>query len=123
MKHIGSFSFGHEYIDIYLHKGTDGEFESHQGAGKCAKISIGADCESLNKLFDILFHEVLEYAMWREGCRYSPDDDAAEDCGSYLFSMNHPQFSNVSAKASMAIMECMPKLTRAYIKWQKRKRK
>ena len=101
-KIIGSFPLGHEYIDIAAHNGYDGEFQSHAGKGKCARISVGISHKNWHKVVDVLLHELMEYAMWRDGLRYDPDDDVAQDAGAYLFVMRHDQFSNAIAKVGMA---------------------
>ena len=115
---VGVFCIGAEEVQVVLRSGTGGEFWFIPEEGKIARIKIGAD-SAWESVVASLLHEALEMQMARHHCRFDPSPDFGRDHSSYLFVMNHPQFSDIVARVGMFTSACLPEVGRAYRKWRK----
>jgi hypothetical protein len=125
-KIVGHYSLGPESVQLVIREGVGGEFYANPGDGQCARIKVGVDEKSWTDVVCTLLHEAMEMAMTRIQCRYAPAPDYGQDHAGYLFAMNHPQFSEASARTGVFIAKALPDLSRAYTKWtrdSRRKRK
>ena len=120
---VGIYNIGFEQAQLVLREGDGGEFYLCPDVGRVPQIAIGADQELWQDVVDVLVHEVVEFAMLREGCRYSPAPDHAKDHGSYLFVMTHSQFSSVAAKSGGYLTAALPDLAKAWDGWNKERKK
>lgn len=118
---VGLFQFGYETVEIVLRDGTGGEFYSCPEMGRSPRIKVGADGK-WGDVVRILLHELLELAMFRQGCRYEVSGDVGQDMGAYVFMFTHAQFSNIQARAAEAIVLSLPAVSTAWRKWRRGKK-
>jgi hypothetical protein len=102
-KYVGNFDIGYENVELYIALYTGGDFITNP----TATIWIGV-LGDWPFTYQTMLHEVFEYVLFRIGCRYQPDNDLAEDCGNFLFSMNHAQFSNACGRAMQFMVSATP---------------
>jgi hypothetical protein len=116
---VGHYNLGPESVQLVIREGTGGEFYANPGKGECARIKLGVDGGQWADVVCTLLHETMEMAMTRICCRFAPAPDYGQDHAGYLFVMNHPQFSEASARVGVFITSALPDLSRAYSKWRK----
>jgi hypothetical protein len=118
---VGTYECGYEQIELVLREGTGGEFYSCPEKGKIPRIKVGAQKPSEWRLVvSTLMHEIMEFAMWRQDCRYSPDNRITPmSHADYLFVMNHEKFNDCITKVGEFISLSLPDLSAAYAKWHK----
>lgn len=121
-KHIGYYYMGSEQIQLVARSGTGGEFRTAPKVGKLPIISVGMDYNHWWEVVSVLLHEVMEFCLYREGCRFDPTHDFSKDHSAYLFVANHPQFSNCIARTADFITPAIPELCTAYKSWKKLKK-
>lgn len=115
---VGTYDCGLDQIELILREGTGGEFFFKPEDGKVPRVKVGADVDGWNDVVSILLHEVFEMQMTKSHCRFEPAPDYGRDHSSYLFLMNHPIFSDVTARVAGFLALCLPDLSRAWNKWR-----
>lgn len=122
-KIIGIYEAGYYQIELILREGTGGEFYLTPEKGKCPRIKIGADYVSWFEIIAVLLHEVEEFLIDRIQCRYGSFDDLGNDHSSWLFVLNHVQYSDMCMKTGEYIAKALPDLSKAWKNWKKSKKK
>jgi hypothetical protein len=117
-KIIGTFDMGPQRVQLVLREGDGGEIYLKPGDIDYPRIYVGAD-KNWEQVMSTLLHEAHELQMLLTGCRLNPAPDHAMDHSSYIFLMNHPQFSEVCARVAMFLVQALPDLAKAYRKWNK----
>ncbi len=126
-KIIGIY-IGREQCQLVLREGTGGEFWVTPEKGSLPRIKVGAGevGGTWKSVVDVLLHEALELQLYRLGCRFEPSDDMGRDHATYLFVLNHCQFSDAVARTGLLLAQCLPDLAREWRRWnrpaKKRKR-
>lgn len=118
---VGVYEFGHEQVEVVLREGTGGEFYSIPEKGKVPRIKVGADCQAWDQVVTVLFHEAMELAAHREGCRFDRSDELSRDHCGYIFLMTHPQFSNCCARVGELASSCLPDLATKWKYWGRKR--
>ncbi len=118
-KIIGEYPLGSEYVQIVLREGNGGEFYAMPEHGHIARIKIGADYDTWEEVVSVLIHEVREMIYYRLRCRYEPNNDYSEDHGSYLFVLNHAQFSDACRREAQFLVACLPDISKVWRAWRK----
>lgn len=116
---VGVYNFGTGNVQLVLREGDGGEFYFAPDKISPPRIKVGADQPNWNLVVATLLHEILEMQMTLQGFRFSPAPDFANDNSSYLFVMNHPQFSEVCARSAMFVASALPDLSKAWSRWKK----
>jgi len=121
---VGVYECGYEQIELVLRDGSGGEFTSYPEKGKVPRIKIGVQKPGEWRLVvSVLLHEIMEFAMWRQDCRYSPDNRVTPMSHSdYLFVMTHEKFNDCITKVGEFVTHALPDLSTAYNKWHKIKK-
>lgn len=114
-KSLGIFDAGIRNVELFVRPGVDAEFSLQPREGKQAKITIGIE-EKWWGVVANLTHEIVELQFTDMGLRYMPAPDVARDNGAYLFSMNHTQFSEATARAGLFLSKALPVLEKYYKK-------
>lgn len=118
---IGTYKLGSENVRLELATAeSGGYFKSCPEDGGTPIMGIGLRCGGWNQTVGVLLHEALELAYYRAGLRYGITPDWANDNGSYMFVMDHFQFSEASARAANFLAESLPELAKV---WKKHKKK
>lgn len=115
---IGTYVIGFEQVKLVLTDDDGGAFYLIPSDGGVPIMNVGADFESWHKVVEVLLHETAEFAMMRQGARFSPSPDHAADHGGYFFVMDHQKFSQVMAMVAEFAAAALPDLAEA---WNKRK--
>ena len=115
---VGIYEIGLDQIQLVIREGTGGEFYFVPEKGALGRIKVGAD-NSWHQVVSALMHEAFEMQMTRSHCRFDPAPDYGRDHSSYLFVMNHPMFSDITARVAAFMADSMPDLSRACSKWRK----
>jgi hypothetical protein len=116
---VGTYYIGWEQIELVLRDDVGGEFYVTPEKGCIPRIVIGADHDTWQEIVGILLHEAYEFIFERMRCRYSPADDLARDHSAYMFVISHVSFSEANARVSEFIIDALPNLKKAWIKWKK----
>ena len=122
---VGVYDLGGESVTVALREGFGGDFSTRTPEREMTLIRIGAgtkDAEWAGAV-GILLHEATEFVYMRMGLRYRPDPDYAFDNGAYLFIANHTQYAEICARVGLFLSHCLPDLSGAWKKWQKKERK
>lgn len=120
-KFLGTYDAGLHFVDLYARSGTEAEFRMQPGKGKNARITVGID-ERWWVVLSCLVHEIVELTYTDMGLRMVPGPDIARDNGSYFFAMNHTQFSEAMARASLFLSEAPADLQQYHRKHRKKEK-
>ena len=118
---VGTYEMGWERVQLVLREGTGGDFWLVPGDINYPRIKIGADQDNWKWLIICLLHEAVELAACRMKCRFKPSEEVAYDEYSYIFVMNHPQFSEIQGLTGEFVASCWDDLAKAWKKWGKKK--
>lgn len=123
-KIIGVYDCGYDQIQLVARDGTGGEFYSCPEKGHIPRIKVGMyESNQWKHVIAVLLHEAYEFTMWRENCRYQPDNRVSPlSLGDYLFVMTHEQFHACTAKVADFIDSALPDLSASFNKWHKKAR-
>jgi len=121
-KIIGTYYCGSTQIQVVLREGTGGEFYNTPEKGLCPRIKIGADYNNWWELVNVALHEIMEYFLNSNNHRYYPDNDVGRDLSSFVFFLNHPQFSDIIAKSAEFLSDCLPVLEKEWKLWKRNKK-
>ncbi len=117
---VGVYECGYDNVQIVLREGSGGEMIPLPGDILCPRIKIGADERNWSKFLGVVVHEVMEFALERERCRFYPSNDISGALDSAMFSANHYQFSNACACCGDLLGRCHYDLARAWKAWAKK---
>lgn len=117
-KRVGEYKIGAESVEVFIRDGNGGEFYFMPEPGRLPRIKIGGD-QSWNEVMATVLHEAMEYAFCRSQLRFSPAPEISPDNGSYMFCMNHTQFSVAVGSIASFVADLVPDLQRAYKKFSK----
>lgn len=118
---IGTFSLGHENVDLYgVLDDTGGCFYFQPDSASVGRIKVTLCHPHWDQIVAVLLHEVFEYALDRAKCRYEITQNLASDHAAYRFLMDHTQFSEVCACVAEFIATALPELATA---WKRRQKK
>lgn len=119
-KIVGIYRAGYDLIELVLREGTGGDFYfvPEEDKNQIPRIKIGADEKEFYQVFANLQHEIYEFQMTRNNCRFTPSLDISNDYSAFIFVMTHTQFSDISAKASDFIDSCRNDLYDYWNEWQ-----
>lgn len=115
---IGCFPIGRDQVEIYLRSGDGGDFQTFPEKGALPRISIGADQKNWNNFCEILYHEVIEFAMVRRYLRFDPSIEG-NNSAEYLFVMDHQQMNHVALAVGEFTAYGLKGIEKAYRKWGK----
>jgi len=118
-KRVGYYEIGPTQVELVVKGGNGGGFDAGAKPGCVTQIWIGVDGE-WNEVVSVLLHEALEFCFMHAGLRYCPAPDYSDDNGGYLFSMDHTQFSEATARAGGFVAAAIPDLCLQFKKWKKR---
>lgn len=114
---VGEFDAGSRVVRILLDPDLcGGSFDLNP---PIAEVIVGLGSKKWPRVLSILMHELLELAYVDLCCRYAPTPDYAADSAAYLFSMNHTQFGEATARVAWCMAKCVPEVSRAFEKWMK----
>ncbi len=116
---VGTYCCGHAQAQLVLREGDGAEFYLVPEDGCVPRIKLGADRTSWSKMVSVLLHEIQELIMEQRHYRYTAAGDRAQDHGSYVFMLNHAQFSDLCACAGEYLTAALPDLATAWKKWRK----
>jgi hypothetical protein len=106
-KVLGKFALGPVMVELETDPNATGGWLSFLYEKKGARISIGTNATGFGRIYDVIMHEALEFAACQVCVRYRPDPDYADSSGGYYFAMNHEQFAEVVARASVFVRNTM----------------
>lgn len=113
---IGRYPLGSHRVDLYVDTGSgDAHFDAEAEA-----IVVGLDQKNWARTVGILVHEVAEQAAHDLRLRFIHDFDMAEASDGYMFTMNHAQFAELTARVGIFIAQCLSALEAAYKKFRKK---
>lgn len=118
-KTVGTYEVGYECIQLVIREGTGGEFWFLPGDIKTPRIKIGVD-ETWLIVRTALLHEIQELILARLKCRFHPFDDLGNAHDSYIFTIDHHNFSDLCYRVSEFLDSCIPDLKKAYREWHKK---
>lgn len=118
---VGSYYMGPESVEIVLRDGTGGEFYCTPEAGHIARIKIGADYEEWKRVLEIFFHEALEMAFSRLGCRFYAAGNASIDSDGCIVVARHHNFSEAVARVADLAAACLPDLEKNWKQFRQEK--
>lgn len=113
---IGEYLLGSRNVKLIAIAGTSGGSFRVTPMHGTAEILVCLGYARWMQVFQILLHETFELAMVDCNCRFAPSPDYVESHDRYLFSMTHPQFSDIAARAAEFIGACAHDLSLAYKK-------
>lgn len=114
---IGTYEIGYNNVQLVLSPGRSGSFNLNPGK-EIAVIKIGGEHVKWQDLYSVLLHEVLEFALTRENCRYVGTQDLSCETGAYVFAHSHAQFANCCAQAAEFLTECYKDLKLTWIRFK-----
>lgn len=118
---IGIYALGHENVQLVaLPDDTGGEFYFCPDETSLGRIKVGIANSNWENVVAILLHETLEYAMDRHRVRYRVTENLSSDHASYLFVLNHCDFTEIVARVSSFVTPALPRLA---VAWEKRHKK
>lgn len=117
-KIIDSYILCGGYVQVVLREGTGGEFYSAPEHGHVPRIKVGTEYGAWPEVVAVLIHEALEYVLVIKGRRFEPCSDLAKDHSSYLFLLNHSQFSDACAELAAFLTVCLPDVAKAWKDWK-----
>lgn len=130
MIYVGDYFLGSERVSLFANPDAEGGWFSHFSCEskpihpkdtKHGKIIVGfSSCSRWRDVFEILSHEVHEYAFTRIRCRLVSDDRDNVDSAAYIFVLNHSQFTQAIQWSSWFLCPAMPDLCAVWKKWHKR---
>lgn len=123
IKNLGRYDMGIRVVDLIADSddfGAHFNLVSRRNKGMTT-IHLGMKSIHWGKIVGILTHEITELVLTEMGLRYIPSPDLSEDNGGYLFSMNHTQFSEVTARVGLFLASALPDV-RKYFDWLQKKR-
>ena len=122
---VGVFECGYEQIQLVLREGMGGEFYTCPEKGSLPRIKVGAyGPDEWKHVIACLMHEITEFSMWRQDCRFYPDNRIMpRSHADYLFVMSHEKFNDCITKVAEFIHIALPELAKAYNAWHKPKPK
>lgn len=107
-KRIGFYDGGTCSVELVAREGNGGEFWTRPGKGCAPRIKIGFDYEEFGDVLDILFHELMEFALTVRGHRYTQSPELSGDMGCFEFAFNHTELSECARMMSGVVFEAMP---------------
>jgi hypothetical protein len=111
-KKIGSYWLGMGYVDLYVYNGKGGHFNTGPESGALPRITIGID-DSLPYILEAILHEAMELTMLQMDTRFYPDSAIVQNCGHYVFHLDHNAFQECCARVSRFMEKCRRDLLRA----------
>ncbi len=128
--YIDDYFLGSERVSLFADTNLEGGYFSHFSNEtdtihpkdtKHGKIVVGfSHCNRWRDVFEILLHEVTEYAFTRIRCRLMSCDRDNVDNAAYTFILTHSQFSQAVQWSSWFLCPAMPDLCSAWRKSQKK---
>lgn len=95
-------------MTIYVDGTDSGRFNQDQ-----MYIGLGG---TWSQTVAIAMHEILEMACAHNNVRWLPDFAMGNSGDSYMFIMNHPQFTEVVAQAADCLAAVLPEIGKQYNK-------
>lgn len=130
---VGEYFLGQERVALFADtSNSGGNFTMfsdksppiHPKDTKHAKIVVGfVDNHRWREVFEVLLHEVHEFAYTRIRGRFVTDDRDNCDNAAYSFVMTHAQFTQATQWASWFLCPAMPDLCAAWKKWNRKRKK
>lgn len=117
---VGVYQLGSENVRLIMaHDKNGGRFWACPDHEKAATIEVSAGQDNWWQVVAVLMHEANELAYYRAGLRFSKTPDYANDNGSYLFVMDHTDFSEANARAAHFLTKALPNLATAWNRWKR----
>jgi hypothetical protein len=107
---VGAFNLGYENVRLVVREGVGGEFVT----GPVPTISIGIQAADWSLVYESLYHECHEFAAFRTGSRYTPDNSMSSDHGYYFFAYSHTTFSDICGRVTAFMIPALPVLRQAW---------
>lgn len=119
-KLIKTVEMGYDYVNIFVDDSTDGFCTLlPKGDSKIQEVVVGLDQPDFSRVLAILIHEVGELHMNKMHYRLVPTTDLSNDHASYLFLMNHVQYSEVCFVVSEVLTSVFKDIKKEYKKFKK----
>lgn len=113
-KTAGKYNLGPHKVEVILNfASSDGFFSTYGGDKDNTFIEIGCRLDWARTM-TVLIHEVLELAFADMNGRFVPCPDYAEASDGYIFHMNHPAFSEASARVGYFLANSLPDISKVY---------
>lgn len=120
---VGTYHARFSSLDVYLREGTGGEFFTFPDNSSLPQVVVGAYThKDWPNVVAVALHEIMEFCLLSNGCRYSPNPDESNDASGYLFVMDHNKFSEASAGAGFIMAFLLPALAQSFKEFHKPKK-
>lgn len=117
---IGTYPMGHINVDLLAWPYcTGGEFYFCPDSESKPRIRLGLDYEIWDECLATLLHEVFEFAMAMNNCRFKLSGKLNGDHADYRFFMDHCEFGNICSCAAMFLQRALPDTATAFRKARK----
>lgn len=123
-KKLGEYQLGLNTVHVYTDSESScGSFTTF-GRDNQHELTIGLNKRGAwGDVIGITLHELVEHEAVCMGLRFTKDPDFAGGSDGAWFHMNHEQFSEVIARAGIALSNIIPDLAAAYRKHTRPHRK
>lgn len=118
-KSLGAFFMGRKEVELFITDGADGSFYTSPERGKLPRIKVGMQAEWRHVVM-VLIHEAAEATMDDMYLRFAPSHAMSQDHADYLFSFNHPQFSEICARVADFLTPVLPLVAAEWKRWPKK---
>ncbi len=122
-KLLGSFPIGGMNVSLYVQSGWGGEFTFIPDRGVIPEICIGLSSERWERVVSSLLHESFEFEMAHSSARYYRSYDYGNDLSSYVFMLDHSQFSDLCGRVAIFISKVLPLIANEYKSFKRKKNK
>lgn len=113
VRKLGNYVLGIQKVDLYIdYQLPNANIKLWPEDASTAAITIGLKYKWQDAL-DALIHEALELVTIQMGLRYIPNPCFANSAADFLFSMNHQQWQEMIARASLFLLETIPVVQKA----------
>jgi hypothetical protein len=109
---VGHYDFGLHRVRLYADYTNNGGVD-FAGESGLVEITVGVGSD-WGRTVGTLLHEAMEKASMEVFGRYRPAPDDAWTSDSYVFIMDHAQYSQCCARAGDFMAQCLPELARVF---------
>lgn len=127
--YIDAWRIGNEFVELLGRVGEYGGFFEAAPEDKMHKsqttgmscISVGLEPNRWRDVYDVLLHEVVEFAYLQMNCRLQPSGGASASQARYIFHADHEQFSEIITRAAYFLTPAIPVLYSVWSAYKKKK--
>lgn len=114
---VGTYRLGPKNVDLYAtvppHE-SGGSFYFAPEERRLPRIKVCIDELEWKHTVAILHHEAMELSMQDHHCRFLQSGQFSASHASYLFVMDHEQFTECSEWTGQFMSNCLPELAKAF---------